>query len=153
VFASLEDLEARLGKTLSGPDGGRAESVLVDASRKVRAVLGPVTITDSQLSGIDLATSWDPEVAADTVAGIVLEAARRGFENPRGFASERIGDYSYQTAQQNTPGGVYLTADERSTLRSMKPASTSVEMYQGDFAATGYVPVEGGGDWFPMYAE
>jgi hypothetical protein len=45
---------------------------------------------------------------------VILEAAARGYRNPQGLATEATGPYS---ASYRPPGGVYLTKDERRTLR------------------------------------
>lgn len=114
-LASLDDLEARSGEEYEGADLSRAQTALHDASALVRSAAGQDWLADD---GITLA-----EVPT-LVVSIVCAVARRGVENPEGYVSERIGEYSYQRgAQAGGTGGLYLTADERRALSRFRISS------------------------------
>lgn len=105
----VSSLEARLGLpagTLTGEDKVRAESALDDA-----ATLALAEVSDAK------ATVWTTD-APKVVVLVVLKAARREFENPRGFESESLGEH--QVGLTDT-SGVYLTARE---IAQIKRAAT-----------------------------
>ncbi len=100
-LATVEQLVARLGYPLTGPDLIMAEAALADASAVVRA------------HGL----SWpDPDRAPDVVRSVVLAAAERRVRNPEGYRMEMQGSYSYQLPA-STPAGVELTTGEARMVR------------------------------------
>lgn len=103
AFASIEDLEARMGPM---SDPARAQAALDDASALIRAEAGETWVDD------------DGTLAAD-VPGVLLticcKAARRSLANPDGVTSESIEDYSVSFG--NTSPDVYLTKAERAMVR------------------------------------
>lgn len=116
-LASLGDLQDRLGHPLAESELSRAHAALDDASALVRAVAGQ--------SWLDATTGELAEVP-DAAVSITLAAARRAFDNPDGYVSETIGDYSYTRAGPSAGGevgGAYLTEEERAVLRGMSAAS------------------------------
>lgn len=52
-----------------------------------------------------------------SVKAVALDVAVRAYDNPKGFASESLGAYSYSRDSASTRGGVYLTPDEKRTIR------------------------------------
>lgn len=115
-LASLDDLEDRLGRTLDGGELARAHAALADASVLVRAAAGR--------SWLDSTTGELTEVS-DLAVSVTLSAAKRAVDNPDGYVSERIGDYSYTRASApagGEVGGVYLTEEERMALRGLRGA-------------------------------
>ncbi len=104
-FASLLDLEARLGQPLTtSEDVLRAETALADASLLVRA----------HLIGVDLTV---PETI-DILTMVTVSAAYRQYTRPGGFASEVVGPYAYT----GYPGGgqaLFLTPPELALLGSL----------------------------------
>lgn len=102
----VTDLEVRLGLaegTLTGPDRARADRALGDATT---LALAEVSTTK--------AAEWSTGPAPEAVSLVVLKAARREFENPRGLTEESMGDRSLSLAESS---GVYLTAREIATVR------------------------------------
>ncbi|UYL87613.1 head-to-tail adaptor [Arthrobacter phage VResidence] len=98
-------LEARLGLpagTLEGEDKVRAEAALDDA-----ATLALAEVSDAK------AATWTSD-APKVVVLVVLKAARREFENPRGLESESLGEH--QVGLTDT-SGVYLTAREVAQIK------------------------------------
>jgi hypothetical protein len=105
-LAIVADLENRLGVpegSLEGADLARAKAALDDASALVRAEAGRDWIDDEGNA-----------VAPAAVVTVVLRASAREYQNPRGFSSELLGEYQYQTRQTS---GVYLTDDERRIVK------------------------------------
>ncbi len=101
----LAELEARLGVDegeLEGPDRVRAEKALDDATTLVLAEI--------PLAKVAAWTADAPAVAEL----VVLTAARRGYENPRGLASETLGEHAIGLVDTS---GVYLTARETAQVR------------------------------------
>lgn len=98
---SAEDLIARIGpETVDIDEPGtleRLETSLEDATTLVLAEVSDV-----------LAERWRASAPA-IVRLVVLTAARRGFENPRGITQETLGEH---TVGLSDTSGVYLTARE-----------------------------------------
>jgi hypothetical protein len=96
---ALSALEVRLGLpegALDGEDKLRAEAALEDAT----------TLALAEVPG--KATAWEAN-APKVVALVILKAARREWENPRGVQQETQGDHSVGLSETS---GVYLTARE-----------------------------------------
>lgn len=102
---ALSALESRLGLpegSLDGPDKTRAEAALADAVTLVLAEVAPST-ADKWLTG-----------APAVVELVVLTAARRGYENPRGINQETLLGHTVGLSEST---GVYLTARELFQVR------------------------------------
>ncbi|AYN59095.1 head-tail adaptor Ad1 [Arthrobacter phage Yang] len=98
-------LERRLGLpegALAGEDLARAEEALDDAATLALAEVSATT-----------ATLWAADAPKVAVL-VVLKAARREFENPRGMESESLGEH---TVGLTDTSGVYLTAREIAQIR------------------------------------
>lgn len=50
-----------------------------------------------------------------------LEVAARAYRNADGYSSETVDDYTYRRDAATRSAGVYVTADERSTLLGLSP--------------------------------
>lgn len=101
----VSSLEARLGLpagTLTGEDLVRAEAALDDA-----ATLALAEVSEKK------AAVWI-EDAPKVVLLVVLKAARREFENPRGLENESLGEH---TVGLTDTSGVYLTGREIAQIR------------------------------------
>lgn len=93
-------LESRLGlpaDTLQDEDRARAEDALDDAT----------TLALAEVSATK-ATAWETD-APKVVRLVVLKAAKREFENPRGMESESLGEH---TVGGLDTSGVYLKKSE-----------------------------------------
>jgi hypothetical protein len=103
-------LEARLGLpagTLVDEDLARATAALEDATELALSYVAEPT-----------ADAW--RLAAPAVVRLViLKAARREYDNPRGLASESLGEHSVGISETS---GVYLTAREIALLTSARRA-------------------------------
>ncbi|MEO2133385.1 MULTISPECIES: hypothetical protein [unclassified Microbacterium] len=137
----LSELEVRLGLeegTLEGTDKSRAERALDDATSLVLAEVAT-----------SVGEKWGSDAPA-VVELVVLTAARRGYENPRGIQQETFGAHTVGLSEST---GVYLTARE---LAQVRRAATGRRMvgytgsvrtpsaYEGgDLPATTYIPVDG----------
>lgn len=106
ALVDTSELTARLGRSLDGTETTRAANVLEDASRLV------LNVGDS---------TWTDDDVPDVVATVVLQVARRAFENPDGVTQKSVGDasVSYGGARQggSTDGALYLTKEERRIVR------------------------------------
>ncbi|RAX48940.1 hypothetical protein DQ353_12535 [Arthrobacter sp. AQ5-05] len=101
----LSALEARLGfspGTLDAEERARAEAALEDAA----------TLALAEVSAAKAAT-WLTDAPA-VVSLVVLKAARREFENPRGLNQESLGEHSVGITDTS---GVYLTKREVQQIR------------------------------------
>lgn len=151
-LASTHDLLNELGlagyETLL--DETRAERALAKASALVRAEVGLTWSTD----GVTLDAGL-PDAAFE----VTLSVAARRYNNPNGDEAETIGPFTFRSSGGgNEAVGVFLTDGERKMLRSIAGTKGDVNVLQfsspwGLSANTGYVPVEGGGDAFPLFAE
>lgn len=102
ALATWAEMSARPG--FAGVEQSQAEAVAEDASGMVRDLVKPL------LDEVD-----PPEVPA-SIRAVVIAMVRRGVDNPNGYASESLGDYSRSTA----PGGVatvYMTKREEKIVR------------------------------------
>lgn len=101
----VSSLEARLGLptgSLEGEELARATAALDDA-----ATLALAEVPASK------AAAWETD-APKVVALVVLKAARREFENPRGMNQESLGEHSVGLTDTS---GVYLTAREVAQIK------------------------------------
>jgi len=108
-FATVEDLEVRLGVVLGGhgSDYDRAAAALDDASALIRNV------------GIDWVDDHGEIVddLPDVVFSVTLAAALRAYQNPTGAERQTVGDVTVAFATGGDGGGVYLTRAERAAIR------------------------------------
>ncbi|WGH21356.1 head-to-tail adaptor [Arthrobacter phage Emotion] len=96
----ISALERRLGLTvgtLQDEDKARAEEAIDDAT-----TLALAEVSEAK------ATAWTAD-APKVVQLVILKAARREFENPRGLNTESLGEHSVGISETS---GVYLTARE-----------------------------------------
>lgn len=147
-LASLPEFSRRVGQVLEQgtPDGNRAAGALADASALVRAEAGRTWID---------ATTGDVDLVPAEIETVVLKAARREWENPRGLGSETIADYTWRLDAGQT--SVYLTEQEQAICRRYRSTGGStgglwsLGMTRGaEGPDTIYVPVAGGGDLLPF---
>lgn len=99
-FATVEDLERRLGKPLEGLDRDRAEALLEDASAIIRAVAR--------------GRAW-PDPVPDVVRTVCIAMALRAWLNPEGVRQQSLGDLSMTFGSVET--GVAMTEEERRLIR------------------------------------
>lgn len=125
----LAMFERRLGfdeGSLDGPDKARAEDALADATTVVLAEVAE-----------KVATRWRTNLP-EVVRLVILKAARREFENPEGYRSQGLGEFS---ASVDTASGVYLTAHEEAVVR--RAASGRREGFTGSVRTpSAFVPTQ-----------
>ncbi|GIG63639.1 hypothetical protein Lfu02_80110 [Longispora fulva] len=106
-LAELPAVEARLARTLTGPQRARALALLDDVSAEIRHTTGRAWVGPG--GGLD--------PARPDVLGVVAAAATvRALTNPQGLSAETVGEYSRRFARDEPGGGVYLTEPERRML-------------------------------------
>lgn len=141
ALVSLEDFALRLGG-IDASDTERAQAALDDASALIRAEAGTEDWVDAEDA---------LEEVPDAIVAITVAVAIRAFRNPDGVRSETIGNYSVAYTDSST--AVFLTEGEKRVIRRIvgRGGINSV-LLEGEWTlnAASYVPVEGGGDDFPL---
>lgn len=142
ALATLDDLQRRLGGPITeAGERDRAVALLSDASTLVRHEAGRTWVdAEGELTAV-------PDLAMT----ITLAVAVRAFNNPNQDESAQLGAFSVRYAD------VWLTRAEADRLNGLTNGSlTSVDLTHG-FGFDGrpgdirdYVPVDYGGDWFPL---
>jgi hypothetical protein len=102
ALALYTDCEARWNRTLTAGERTQVNTLLDDASALI-------------LDAAELTTVWTAATLPATVLPVVCEVVRRGFDNPAGLQGETIGAYSWRVGAAQA--GLYLTSDERRTIR------------------------------------
>jgi hypothetical protein len=141
-LASVADVQARLGRTLSPEEVVRAEAVLDDISGLVRDIAGRDFLSEdgTELVGVP-----------HTIRAVVCKAAERAMRNPEGYSGESTGDYSYQ--RRGVEDGVYLTdAEERKIRQSVGRGGlwTQATTRGEPMLTTGFVEDQFGCELFPL---
>lgn len=117
AYATVAELESRLGRTVTGDEALRALAALDDASALVRSAAAPV--------------DWpDPVDVPDIVKTVTLAAAARVMHNPRGVTQASTGDASVSYSGERTGGAAYLSQAERDQVRraARHPNTYSVDL-------------------------
>lgn len=124
--------------------GPRAWAVVSAASSVVRSYASRTWITNGAL-----------DVVPDDVKTVTVQLAARTFNNPDGYSTERLGDYSYGLPASAVTG-LALTSAEKAILgryRSSGSGLWSLSTTREDPAAdTAWVPVVGAPP-FPWYSD
>jgi len=91
-------------------DEERAQANLDDASALIRAYCGLDWMTEDG--------DGEPilDVVPDAVVSVTLQVAARLYTNPKGYASEQIGQYSYRIGASEVNSGLSLTPSEKQML-------------------------------------
>lgn len=144
ALATTDALVLRLGVTLAGAELDRASAVLDDASALIRSEAGVDWVDEQgQLAGV-------PTV----VESVALAVAYRAFRNPDGLGQASLGDASVSYDRGSGQSAVYLTRDERRSIRRAAGTSAigAVELVAPwSMPANTYpVAVSGGGDLIPI---
>lgn len=103
TYATVIDVESRLGRDLTEVEYARAESLLDMAQGLISLVVG----------GRVYATDEVPAV----VKAVAVSVVERGLRNPEGLQQESAGPFSRN--RMVGYGGLYLTAEEKALLLSV----------------------------------
>ncbi|MEV6526885.1 hypothetical protein AB0M43_33635 [Longispora sp. NPDC051575] len=103
AFAVIAAVEARLARTLNGPQRARAAALLDDISAEVRQATGRAWVAPDG--------TLDPH-RPEVLDVVTLAATVRELRNPQGLSAETVGEYTRRFGQTES-GGVYLTEAER----------------------------------------
>lgn len=116
-YATIEDVETRIGRELSDSERDLARALLGDA----------LLIIHSRCPDLDERVE-NGEISADVVRMIQANMVVRVLRNPEGIRQETDGDYSYTIAASTPVGdGLSLTRQElsmlcgRGTIGSFRP--------------------------------
>ncbi|MFH8414361.1 hypothetical protein [Streptomyces collinus] len=136
IFATLEELKARLDWTLDADEERIAASALEDASDLAVHYVG---------------RDWpDAASAPRLIRTLVLKACKRHMNNPAGYTQSRAGDETlgWGDVQGENAGTVYFTPDEQKLLQEIggrKPGLISAQVTAWNSrrrpVAAGLVPV------------
>ncbi|MER6314618.1 hypothetical protein ABT237_12725 [Streptomyces sp. NPDC001581] len=145
AYATLADLTDRLDWDLDGDEQRIAVGALEDASELAAAY------------GRD----WPADRAPRLVRTLVLKAAARYMNNPNGYTQSRAGDETLAWSDIGRDAGtVFFTREEKRLLEGLagtRPGLTSVVVSSWDSRIRvtdgGRVPVDYGGDRFPLYGD
>lgn len=147
-FATLEELKGRLDWTLDADEERIATAALEDASDLARLHAG---------------REWPDATSAPRLARtLVLKACKRYLNNPSGYNQSRAGDETlgWNEDQGENAGTVYFSREEVKLLAQLggqKPGIYSAQVSAWNSrirpVAAGLVPVEGGGDKFPLFSD
>lgn len=144
ALATTDALALRLGVTFSVSETERAAAVLDDASALIRSEAG-VDWVDEQGQLLDVPT---------VVESIALAVAYRAYRNPDGLGQASLGDASVTYDRGPGQSAVYLTRDERRSIRRAAgiTAAGAIELVSPWLmpADTYPVTVSGGGDSIPI---
>ncbi len=144
ALATTDALALRLGVTLAGAELDRGTAVLDDASALIRSEAG-VDWVDEQGQLLDV-----PPV----VESVALAVAYRAYRNPDGLGQASLGDASVSYDRGDAQAAVYLTRDERRSIRRAAGTSAAgaIELISPwSMPADTYpVAVSGGGDPIPI---
>lgn len=118
IFATLEELKARLDWTLDADEERIATSALEDASDLAVHYVG---------------RDWPDGAAPRIVRTLVLKACKRHMNNPSGYVQSRAGDETlgWNDAAGDDAGTVYFTRDEQKLLQEIggrKPGLVSAQV-------------------------
>lgn len=107
ALMTVDQYQARAGRTFSGVKLSQVEAFLDDASAIVRRIAATREDNEVSLDDVD-STNVPPELLP-----IIFNMVTRGLHNPRGLTSERIGDYAYTQPADRT---IYATAEEEKLI-------------------------------------
>jgi hypothetical protein len=147
AYATLDELKGRLDWDLDADELRIAAGALEDAS-DLAATYG---------------REWPEETVPRLVRTLVLKAAARYMRNPNGYTQSRAGDetLAWSDAHGRDAGSVYFMREEIRLLEELagrkRGISSVVVSAWGtklpDSGAGGHVPVDYGGDTFPLFGD
>jgi hypothetical protein len=103
-LVTLANFQTRYGRVMVGEEITRVGAYITDASALVVDVA-------------DMDTAWSSATLPASVLPIVCEVVRRAFDNPAGLQGETIGPYTWRGNHAEEASSIYLTADEKRTIR------------------------------------
>lgn len=108
---SVEQFEARKGRSYSGIKLVQVTELLDDASALVRRIAR----SGEKIDGDPVATLDDVDYTnvPPEIKPVVFNMVNRALTNPMGYKSERIGDYQYNDPEA---GKIYATAEEEKII-------------------------------------
>lgn len=104
ALATYTDCQTRWGVTLTAGEITQVGALLLDASAVI-------------LNAAGLVIAWTSATLPAAVLPVICAVVRRAFDNPGGLQSETIGDYTWRGNKVGETSSIYLTADEKRTIR------------------------------------
>lgn len=143
ALATIGDLTARLEWTLDADETRAATGALADLSEQALHYGR---------------SSWTDLTVPALIKNTILAAAVRYMRNPDGYITSRAGDETLAWSDRgHDAGSAYFTEREIKLISAFADragiGSISVIAWGNKRQTIGYVPVQGGGDPFPMFAD
>lgn len=144
ALATIAELTQRLDWTLDEDETRAANGALEELSEQALYYGKP---------------TWTDLTVPRLVKNVVLAAAARYLRNPDGYTQSRAGDETLVWSDRGHDAGTaYFTEREIKMIRATAGAtgfgSAPITAWgTRSFPTIGYVPVQGGGDPFPMFAD
>jgi hypothetical protein len=104
ALALYTDCQARWGETLTAGQITQVNALLIDASAAVLDVAA-------------LDTDWTAATLPAAVLPVICAVVRRAYTNLDGLQGETIGDYTWRGVKTGETSTLYLTPDEKRTIR------------------------------------
>lgn len=125
AYATTSDVADRLGRPLTAAELPRVQVLLEDAAALIDAH------TDGALVDLDPLPSAPGRVSALMVARVLATA-----DIPAGLESQTVGPFGVRFGAGYTSGGVWLSATDKTMLRSWRASAVSVQL-ESERPATG----------------
>lgn len=125
---SIDQLEVRIGRDLTGAELAQAEAFIEDASALIRRFVAP---TDPNGLWVNA-----PHGVPGDLVPIVVRVVNRALSNPHGLDSETVGSHTWRK-EGNRSSGIHLTPEDESDIasvagRAQLRVATLVSPWSGD---------------------
>lgn len=107
--ADASDVQARLGRTLTGDEAGLAETLAGDVLRRIRRRIPDL---DLRVSGPGLTPTSTPVIDLEDLKAVQATVVARVIRNPDGFRSENAEGVGYSFDTRAAAGFIYLDRED-----------------------------------------
>lgn len=130
AYATVSDVEARLGRTLTAAERAQVEAWLSDVEEQIRF----------RVPGLDAAIALGVPTLA-LVKAVVAGAVKRAADNPKGLKSRTLAFDDYTRTEVSAEGGsadiLFLTDDEWNLLSPGASGEAFTIRPRGDYGIAG----------------
>jgi len=110
----------------------------VDASMAMALIDAVSSLVQLEAGDVELT----PETLPPALVPVIVNAVRRGIQNPLGRSGEQLGDYGWQGGGGGDGSGLYLTRTEKRIIRR------AVGVVDGGSWLSSPLPFQPGEPWF-----
>lgn len=107
--ADASDVQARLGRTLTGDEAALAETLAGDVLRRIRRRIPDL---DLRVSGPGLTPTSTPVIDLEDLKAVQATVVARVIRNPDGFRSENAEGVGYSFDTRAAAGFIYLDRED-----------------------------------------